>query len=186
MALDAPATPSLQLLAARGEFVPLVSLPAVGFPWWSSPKSLRGRAQQLIPFPKCCCSLGLPKTFHVGALTAQVVNFSEFQFQSGTTPRAPGQGTQCHQQLVVEQGCSQCSMVLEHPSHAQPGSSLLPTSPGATRSWTLTPSPGGTCRVPHKGHSCPCAHLRPSALPAMTTFASQTNLHFEVTHLRGA
>lgn len=72
-----------------------MSLPPTKFPCWNTPKSLPGGAQQLIPLPKCCCYPKLPKTFRAGALTAQIVNFSEFQpfpptFQPGSS--APGQG----------------------------------------------------------------------------------------------
>lgn len=77
------------------------------FPWWSTPESLPGGARQLIPLPKCCSYPRLPKTSRAGALTAQIVNFSEFQPFPPRFSLGPALHVlQVRAQPVVEQGCS--------------------------------------------------------------------------------
>lgn len=108
-------------------------------------------------------------------------------FQSGTsTPGAPGQGCPCHQQHTVEQGHSFWSVALDHLSHANPGLSLLSTSPGITRSWTLTPEPWADLQDPTQGAQLPlCPGHCPSALPTTSTFAFQTSLQLQSDSLKG-
>lgn len=110
-------------------------------------------------------------------------NFSHFPltFQSGmSTADAPGQGSPCHQQHVVEQGFSFWSMALDHLIPANPGSSCQPWDP---RGDTDPPESRGDLQDPHTGAQLP-PH-RPNALPATSTFASQTSLQLHSDSLKG-